>query len=137
MEEAIVAAVKRGVRVTVLVPGKIDHNLVRQASRRGFGRMLKAGVEIYEYRAALLHAKTMVVDGVFATIGSTNLDNRSFAVNDELNVVTYSRSVARRMEEIFAEDLRHARKVEYRAWSRRGIMDRVLETLTIPIRDQL
>ena len=137
MEEALAAAVKRGVRVVVLVPGRIDHNLVRQASRSGYGRMLKAGVEIYEYRAALLHAKTMVVDGVFATIGSTNLDNRSFALNDELNVVTYSRAVGRRMEEIFEEDLTHARKVEYSTWSRRGFMDRVLEKLTIPIRHQL
>ncbi|MGH7313972.1 MAG: phospholipase D-like domain-containing protein [Candidatus Rokuibacteriota bacterium] len=137
MEDALVAAVKRRVRVVVLVPGVIDHNLVRQASRGGFGRMLKAGVEIYEYRPALLHAKTMVVDGVFATIGSTNLDNRSFALNDELNVVTYGRSVARRMEQVFAEDLKYAQKVEYRRWSRRGIVDRLLEVLTIPIRDQM
>jgi len=137
MEDAIVAAVKRGVRVVVLVPGAIDHNLVRQASRGRFGKMLKGGVEIYEYRPALLHAKTMVVDGVWATVGSTNLDNRSFALNDELNVVTYSRSVARRLEQVFQEDLKYSQKVEYRRWSRRGIRSRFLELLTIPIRDQL
>jgi cardiolipin synthase len=137
MEDAIIAAVKRGVHVRVLVPGTIDHNLVRQASRRGFGKMLKAGVEIYEYRAALLHAKTMVVDGVWATVGSTNLDNRSFALNDELNVVTYNRAVARRMEAIFYKDLEHSRQVEYKGWRRRGLVDRALELLTIPIRDQL
>jgi cardiolipin synthase len=137
MEDAIIAAVQRGVHVRVLVPGRIDHNLVRQASRRGFGKMLKAGVEIYEYRAALLHAKTMVVDGVWATVGSTNLDNRSFALNDELNVVTYSRAVARRMEAIFYQDLEHSQQVEYKGWRRRGLVDRALELLTIPIRDQL
>ena len=67
MEEALLAAVRRGVRVVALTPGKIDHNIVRSASRRGFGRLLKGGVEIFEYRAALLHAKTMVVDGAWAT----------------------------------------------------------------------
>lgn len=137
MAEALVAAVRRGVRVVVLVPGPIDHNLVRQASRGKFGRMLRAGIEIYEYRAALLHAKTMVIDSVWSTVGSTNLDNRSFALNDELNLVAYSSAVARRLEQVFAEDLAHSRKLEYRRWSRRGIIDRFLELLTLPIRDQL
>lgn len=137
MSEALVLAVKRGVRVVVLVPGVIDHNLVRRASRGKFGRMLRAGVQIYEYRAALLHAKAMVIDEVWSTVGSTNLDNRSFALNDELNLVIYSAAVARKLKDAFEEDLRYARKVEYRRWSRRGVMDRLLELLTVPIRDQL
>ncbi len=137
MANVITEAVKRGVQVTVLVPGAIDHNLVRQASRGKFGQMLKAGVEFYEYQPALLHAKTMVVDGVWATVGSTNLDNRSFALNDELNVVVYNREIARRLEEVFAADIKVSRKVEYRRWSRRGIIDRFLELLTLPIREQL
>jgi cardiolipin synthase len=121
----------------VLVPGEIDHNLVRQASRSKFGRMLKAGVEIYEYRTGLLHSKTMVIDSVWTTVGSTNLDNRSFALNDELNVVTYSQAVARRMEQVFYEDLEHAKRIEYGRWSRRGLVDRFLEMLAAPIQDQL
>ncbi len=137
MTDALIAAVRRGVRVAVLVPGPIDHNLVRQVSRAGFGRMLRAGVEIYEYRAALLHAKTMVIDGVWATVGSTNLDNRSFALNDELNLVVYHAGVARRLESVFAEDLAHSRRVEYRRWSRRGVVNRLLELLATPLRDQL
>jgi cardiolipin synthase len=137
MEDALTAAVKRGVRVVVLVPGPIDHNLVRQASRGKFGKMLRAGVEIYEYRAALLHAKTMVIDGVWATVGSTNLDNRSFALNDELNLVVYDAAVARRFEKIFADDLAHSAKVDYRSWRRRGVMDRLLEILATPIRPLL
>ena len=108
MEDALMAAVRRGVRVAVLVPGAIDHNLVRQASRGKFGKMLKAGVEIYEYRAALLHSKTMLVDGVWSTIGSTNLDNRSFALNDELNLVIYDAATGRRLEKVFADDLAHS-----------------------------
>src|SRR5262245_57172222 len=134
MEEALLAAVGRGVRVMVLVPGAIDHNLVRQASRGKFGKMLKAGVEIYEYRAALLHAKTMVIDGVWSTVGSTNLDNRSFALNDELNLVVYDAALARRLEKIFADDLSHSVKVDYRNWRRRGLADRLLEIFATPMR---
>jgi cardiolipin synthase len=137
MEDALMAAVRRGVRVVVLVPGAIDHNLVRQASRGRFGKMLKAGIEIYEYRAALLHAKTMVVDGVWSTVGSTNLDNRSFALNDELNLVVYDAAVARRLEKVFADDLAHSVKVDYRSWRRRSLTDRFLELLASPIRPLL
>jgi cardiolipin synthase len=137
MSDAMINAVRRGVRVMVLVPGVIDHNLVRQASRSKFGRMLKAGVEIYEYEAALLHSKTMVIDSVWTTVGSTNLDNRSFALNDELNVVTYSQAVARRMEQVFFEDLERSKRIEYRGWSRRGLVDRFLEMLAAPIQEQL
>jgi cardiolipin synthase A/B len=137
MRNALLAARRRGVRVTVLVPGAIDHNIVRQASRRQFGRMLRAGIEIYEYRPALLHSKTMVIDGVWATIGSTNLDNRSFAVNDELNVIVYSRAVAQHFERVFAEDVEHSARVTYEAWKDRGIGAKVLEALALPIRDLL
>src|SRR5262245_25677178 len=137
MEEALLAAVGRGVRVMVLVPGAIDHNLVRQASRGKFGKMLKAGVEIYEYRAALLHAKTMVIDGVWTTLGSTNLDNRSFALNDELNLVVYDAAFARRMEKIFADDLTYSARVDYRSWKRRGLADRLMEILATPFRPLL
>src|SRR5690348_5364500 len=98
MRDALLAARRRDVRVLVLVPGAIDHNIVRQASRRQFGDLLRAGIQIYEYAPALLHSKTMVIDGVWATVWSTNLDTRSFAVNDELNVIVYNRDVAQRLE---------------------------------------
>jgi cardiolipin synthase A/B len=137
MEDALLGAVRRGVRVVVLVPGAIDHNIVRQASRGKFGKMLKAGVEFYEYRAALLHTKTMVVDGVWVTVGSTNLDNRSFALNDELNLVVYDAGVARRFEKAFADDLTYSSKVDYRTWRRRSFTDRFLEILAAPIRPLL
>ena len=137
MTEAILDAHKSGAKVTVLVPGKIDHNLVRTASRAEFGRLLKAGIEIYEYRAALLHSKTMVIDGVWATIGSTNLDNASFALNDELNVIIYNRDVAQRLEQIFVEDLKHAKQVTFEAWSKRGLKERLIELIALPIRDLL
>jgi cardiolipin synthase A/B len=137
MQRALVRAVGRGVRTVVLVPGVIDHNLVRQASRGGLGDMLRAGVKIYEYQAALLHAKTMVIDGVWATVGSTNLDNRSFALNDELNLIVYDAGVAGRLGAVFMDDLQRARALTYEAWASRGLRERVLELLARPLRDQL
>src|SRR5438477_8910424 len=137
MRDALIAARRRNVRVLVLVPGSIDHNIVRQASRRQFGDLLKAGVELYEYPPPPLHSKTMVIDGVWATIGSTNLDNRSFAVNDELNVIVYNRAVAQRLENAFGDDLAHSRRVTLKAWKSRGLTARLLETLALPIRDLL
>ena len=137
MADALLSAARRGVRVTVLVPGEIDHNLVRQASRAGFGPLLLAGIRIHEYRAGLLHAKTMVVDGEWATVGSTNVDNRSFALNDEMNLVVYDRGVAGRLDQVFAEDLTHAVRVDYDTWRARPLRDRVVETLALPIRDLL
>jgi cardiolipin synthase len=137
MTAALLAAARRGVRVAALTPGKIDHNLVRSASRRDFGRLLQGGVEIFEYQPALLHAKTLVVDGAWATIGSTNLDNRSFALNDELNVAVHDAAIARRLQEVFERDLQHARRVDYETWRRRGLKERLMETLVLPVRDLL
>ena len=137
MQQALVKAARRGVRVRVLVPGAIDHNIVRQASRRQFGKMLRTGIEIYEYTPALLHSKTIVIDGVWATIGSTNLDNRSFAVNDELNLIVYNRRVAQRLERVFAEDVAVSKPVTYDDWRKRGLAAKVLEVMALPLRDLL
>jgi cardiolipin synthase len=137
LTDAFLAAARRGVRVVVLVPGVIDHALVREAGRRNFGELLRAGIEIYEYRPALLHSKTMVVDGVWATVGSTNLDHRSFAFNDELNVAVYDRGFAAALERAFATDVAAARRVTYDTWRARGLMARLYELIGIPLRDLL
>jgi cardiolipin synthase len=137
MQQALLNAVKRGVRVVALLPGKIDHKLVYWASRKGFGPLLLGGIEIFEYQAALLHAKTMIVDGVWATVGSTNLDNRSFALNEEINLVAYDREIAGRLERAFEEDLKHAKKLTYEAWQARSWHEKFLEFFTIPIKEQL
>ena len=137
MQKTLIDAAARGVRVKVLVPGEIDHNIVRQASRRQFGAMLRAGIEIYEYSPALLHSKTMVIDGVWVTIGSTNLDNRSFAVNDELNLIVYSRPVAQQLERIFADDISVSKPVRYADWRKRGLAAKLLEVMALPLRDLL
>jgi cardiolipin synthase len=137
MIETLVQAARRGVRISFLVPGVIDHPLVRHAGRRNFGRLLEEGIEIHEYTAALLHAKTMVIDGLWATVGSTNLDHRSFRLNDELNVVAYDRGFAARLERVFDEDLQYARRVDLEAWRDRGIRGRMLEFLAIPLEGNL
>jgi cardiolipin synthase len=137
MIEALLAAVARGVRVVVLVPGKIDHPITYRASRRNYGRMLLGGIQIFEYMAALMHAKTMVVDGVWATIGSTNFDNRSFALNEELNLTVYDSSFGARLEKLFEEDLKYSKKVTYEAWKSRGLGERFFEFFSLPVRDQL
>jgi cardiolipin synthase A/B len=137
MSATIIAAVHRGVRVRVLVPAVIDHPWVREASRRQFGPMLRAGVEIHEYLPALLHSKTVAIDGVWATVGSTNFDNRSFALNEEVNLTVYDRGCARRLEQTFEDDLRYARPVTYQAWKHRGLLTRVREIVTLPIRSQM
>jgi cardiolipin synthase len=137
LTDALIRAVARGVRVVVLVPGAIDHNLVRMASRHTYGRLLAAGVEIDEYLPALLHAKTMVIDDAWATVGTTNFDGRSLRLNREVNVACYDRGVARRLAAIFAEDLLHARRVTLEGWRARPLSQRLLEFLAWPLRDQL
>src|SRR6185503_9206315 len=106
MTDALLKAAARGVRVVVLTPGEIDSRLTYTASRSHYGRLLLGGAQIFEYQTALMHAKTMVVDGIWATICSTNFDNRSFALNQELNLTMYDATLARRLEEIFQEDLK-------------------------------
>lgn len=135
--QALVEARRRGVKITLLLPGPIDHELVKDASRAGFGELLDAGVEIYEYQAGLLHAKTVTVDGMWVTLGSANLDNRSLALNEEINLVVYDQAIARRLDGIFAADVRHARRLEPGRWHVRSFWQRFREVLSAPVRNEL
>ncbi len=137
MTEALVKAAGRGVRVDILLPGKIDSQLTYTASRSHYGPLLLGGITIYEYKASLLHAKTIVVDGVWATIGSTNFDNRSFALNQEINLTVYDRGIAQRLEQIFADDLKYAERITYERWQSRSLYERVMEMFAFPIKEQL
>jgi cardiolipin synthase len=94
-------------------------------------------VEIFEYRSGLLHAKTMVVDSRWATVGSANMDNRSFALNEELNLALYDGPMAARLEKVFADDLAHSRRLDPAQWRARGPLDRMLELLAMPFKEQL
>jgi cardiolipin synthase A/B len=134
---ALIDARARGVRIVLLLPGDIDHEIVEAASRAGFGRLLDAGVEIYEYQAGLLHAKTMTIDGEWAMVGSANMDNRSLALNNEISLVAYDREVAGRLQSIFEEDLSHSRAIDVQAWRTRSLWKRFWESLSWPIRSLL
>ncbi len=123
-------AVKRGVRVRILVPGrKADHVLTRSTSRGGYGPLLKAGAEVFEYQPAMIHAKVLVVDGLWSVVGSTNFDNRSFGINDEVNLAVRDEAVARRLENDMIHDLAESRPVSLKEWEHRPITERAPEML--------
>jgi cardiolipin synthase len=134
---ALTAAVARGVRVTMLLAGPIDWNIARAAGRHDYGRLLAAGIEIHEYAAGLLHAKTLVVDEQWASVGSANLDIRSLGINRELNLVIYDRSVARRLARIFRHDLAGAHRLDVATWRNRSVWRRLFEVLALPVRNLL
>ena len=99
--------------------------------------MLLGGIQIFESSPALRHSKTMVVDGVWATVGSTSFDTRSFALNEELNVGVYDRDVAQKLEQTFATDLKRSRKVNYEEWQHRGLKEKFFELFAFPVEEQL
>lgn len=125
---ALEAAARRGVDVTLILPSQTDAWLIFHAGRRFYAQLLKAGVKIHERRGVILHAKTAVIDGVWATVGSTNLDWRSFLHNDELNAVVLGADFAQQMEAMFQKDLAASQPVTLEAWKRRPLKDRVKET---------
>src|SRR6185436_8773011 len=117
---AFEGAVRRGVDIRVIVPGEnMDVPIVRHASRLLYSQMLRRGIRIFEYLPTMMHAKTMVVDGIWTTIGSTNFDDRSFRHNDEVNVNIYDETIAAKMEQMFFEDLARSEEITRRTWIKR------------------
>ncbi|MDP3619929.1 MAG: cardiolipin synthase, partial [Ramlibacter sp.] len=126
--DALVAAVKRGVKVRIITPGEhIDAETVRRASRGLWGDLLEAGVEIYEYQPTMFHVKCMIVDGMMTSVGSTNFDVRSFRLNDEANLNIYDRGFASRQTQVFEEDLKKSRRIKYEAWKSRPLREKAHE----------
>lgn len=124
---ALKEAVQRGVDVRLLLPEKIDSALVYYASRSYYDELLSAGVKIYERQDALLHAKTALIDGVWSTIGSTNLDWRSFLNNQEINAVVLGQDFGAQMQALFDKDLESSKLVTLEAWRKRSIGARIKE----------
>jgi cardiolipin synthase A/B len=123
-------AVKRGVKVQILVPGhKSDHILTRSTSRGGYGPLLKAGAYVYEYQPAMIHAKILCVDNLWSVVGSTNFDNRSFGINDEVNLAVRNQTLAMRLKSDFAADLHESCEISLKEWRRRPVTERVTELL--------
>jgi cardiolipin synthase len=139
VESATLAgAAKRGVKVRIIVPGPIiDNRIVRRASRAGWGELLRAGVEIYEYQPTMYHVKSMVVDGLWTSVGSTNFDSRSFSTNDEANLNVYDAAFAAEQDEIFARDLKQSHRVTLDEWRNRPWREKALEKLMGLLSSQL
>ncbi|MBX3623451.1 MAG: cardiolipin synthase [Rhizobacter sp.] len=128
--EALKSAARRGVDVTLILPSQTDSWLIFHAGRRFYTPLLKAGVKIYERKGVILHSKTAVIDGVWATIGSTNLDWRSFLHNDELNAVVLGADFSQQMEAMFAKDLEASQPVTLKQWKERPLDDRMKEAFS-------
>jgi len=127
-KELINAIQKRGVEVTVLTAGDHnDHWLSRTSSRRLYGDLLKAGVKIYEYQPSMIHAKVMVIDGLWSVVGSTNFDNRSFGLNDEVNLAGCDPELAGKLEQLFRQDLTQSREITYQQWDSRPWHEKLRE----------
>jgi cardiolipin synthase len=121
-------AARRGVDVRILLPGDSDFETVRYAARAKFTALLEAGMRIYETRDTVLHAKTAVVDGVWSTVGSANLDHRSLHQNDEINVMIISQEFGKQLAEQFRRDIECADELDLDAWRERSVFERVKES---------
>ncbi|MDB5771888.1 MAG: cls [Burkholderia sp.] len=125
--DAMKDAARRGVDVKIIFPSFADHTMILYASRSYYDELLAAGIRVFERNVAMLHAKTAVVDGVWSTIGSTNLDMRSFLHNDEINAVILDVDFATRMETLFDRDLKESTEITAQDWNRRGMRHRFRE----------
>jgi cardiolipin synthase len=125
--KALTDAAGRGVDVKILLPGITDSKLALYAQRYHYSRLLKSGVKIYECNTSLLHAKTAVVDKVWSTVGSTNMDYLSLLSNDEVNAVILSREFAVEMEKMFADDVADSRQIQSDEWEKRPFLPRIRE----------
>ena len=126
--DTLVAALRRGVRVRIITPGPhIDSETVRRASRALWGDLLEAGAEIYEYQPTMFHCKVLVADGLVASVGSTNFDERSFRLNDEASLNVYDATFAAHQVEVFERDLKSSRRISVAEWRDRPLVEKVWE----------
>jgi len=127
---ALSEAAKRGVRIRLLVEGDVtDARIVKYASRGKYAQLMEEGIEIYEYQPTMMHTKAMIVDGSWSMFGSANFDNRSLELNDEMNVVVTDTGLATRLRRDFEADLKASKKLQLAEWKRRGLLEKVRETV--------
>lgn len=125
--KALTDAAARGVKVQLILPGRSDSDLTYHAGRSHYSALLEAGIRIYERKGALLHSKTVVIDGVWSSVGSSNLDWRSFLDNDEINAVILGRDFAAQMEAMFEKDLGASEAIDRESWESRSPIFRIKE----------
>ncbi|MDQ0036212.1 cardiolipin synthase [Variovorax boronicumulans] len=135
---ALVAAMRRGVRLRIITPGPIiDSKTVRAASRASWGPLLEAGAEISEYQPTMFHCKVFMVDGLLVSVGSTNFDNRSFRLNDEANLNIYDEAFAAAETVQFEADLAQSRRITFEDWKNRPLHEKAMEHLASVLSVQL
>lgn len=136
--DLLVKAVRRKVDVRLLLPGPHnDQPMTESAGRTAYGRLLEGGVKIFEYQPTMIHSKTMVADGHFSMVGSSNLDPRSSEINEEIDLVVYDEKFGREMEAAFEKDLRQSREYTLQEFKNRSWWERTTEWLMLPFRSQL
>ncbi|MFO1336886.1 MAG: phospholipase D-like domain-containing protein [Burkholderiaceae bacterium] len=129
MVDALCDAARRGVDVQLVLPSRSDFMPVIHAGRARYAQLLDAGVKIHEFQTAILHAKTAVVDGVWSTVGSSNMDYRSFAANNEINVVVLGEDFGNGMQQLFRRDVAASRTITAQEWRERDLGQRVVQGL--------
>lgn len=138
VRKMLIDARNRGVHIEVIVPGpNIDTPLTRRASRAVWGELLKAGVKIYEYQPTMFHCKYMIVDDIWVSVGSTNLDNRSFRLNDECNLNVVDPELAEELSEIFEIDKAGSIEMTLENWLQRPLLEKLVELLAHVMRSQV
>lgn len=136
--ELLLRAVKRGVLVRLILPGKHnDQPATKAAGRSAYGDLLRGGVQIFEYEPTMIHSKTMVVDGLFSMFGSSNLDARSSMINEELDVTVYDADFGKEMDAVFAADLANSKPYTLEDYNRRSYRERLREWAILPFHSQL
>jgi cardiolipin synthase len=127
LRRALVETARRGVAVSVIVPGRwTDQKWVRLASRRMWGQLLEAGVRIFEYRETMTHAKVLVADELWCVLGTTNIDNRSFEHNDEVNLAMRDAVLAKRLLDDYVRDVRVSDEMTFERWKRRPLWEKTV-----------
>lgn len=137
--DALLAAVRRGVDVRIMIPSSAatDAKLVSHASHHHYGTLLAGGVRIFEYEHTLLHQKVFTIDGEWASIGSSNFDDRSFEINDEASLVVWDERLAQELESIFEADASKASEWDHERWSKRSWRHRLADGAAFLLRSQL
>jgi cardiolipin synthase len=137
--DALVAAVKRGVEVRIMIPATdaTDAKIVSHASHHHYGTLLQGGVRVFEYEKTLLHQKVFTIDHAWSSIGSTNFDDRSFEINREVSLVVFDENIARQLEETFDKDAKSATERNLEQWKKRGVLHKLTDGSAFLVNEQL
>ena len=131
--QALCDASRRGVAVSLVLPGRSDVKMVLHAARGRYAQLLEAGVQVHEMSHAVMHAKTAVIDGVFSSVGSSNLDWRSIVGNNEIDVIVLGDDFGKQLQALFARDVAVSERIEAESWARRGLGRRLLERFALMV----